>query len=110
MIEGIRDSQHYKVPVWFYSGTVFKISPEDLVGMVEILESDEWNQDETLKLCTSEEVRRLAKDFKKGTSSLSEEAEHNIVIGTGKLLSTLMIARTTSTSWFKKPLPILNGR
>lgn len=87
LINGIRKDQHYKTPVWIYSGTVFEISPEDLVGMVEVLETEEWESDETLRFCTSKEVRRLAKDFKKGASSLSAVAKEDIVMGSSKLLS-----------------------
>lgn len=64
LMRGIRRSQGYHTPVWFYSGTIFEISPEDLLGIVQILKRREgvsWATHRVVGQCTSIDIHRLGK-------------------------------------------------
>ncbi len=97
-IKRIRKFQDNQPPVWFYSGTVFEVSPNDLHGIFEVLEDDSWLTHPILGECTSAKVTELGKTFKK--ADISEDARADLVKGTSLLLRTAMIARTTETKWW----------
>jgi SNF2 family DNA or RNA helicase len=101
-IRRIRKFQDNQLPVWFYSGTVFEVSPNDLHGIFEILEDDSWSTHPILKNCTSKKVIELGKTFKK--ADISADARADLVKGTSLLLRTAMIARTTETKWWGGPI------
>src|SRR2546423_7818971 len=89
--------QDGQLPVWFYLGIVFEVSPNDLHGIFEILEDDSWLTHLILKNCTSKRVIELRKTFKK--VDISIDARVDLVKRTSLLLRTAMIARTIETKW-----------
>lgn len=78
MVREIRKRQGNKIPVWFYSGTVCKGSPQDLCGVTEVLEDEAiWDADPTFQRCRSTQLAELGKAFKRASANMptSEKTE-----------------------------------
>jgi hypothetical protein len=64
-IRQIPKFQDGQLPVWFYSGTIFEVSFNNLHGIFEILEDDSRSTQPILQGCMSKKVIKLGKIFKK---------------------------------------------
>lgn len=52
LMKNMRQKQRYATTAWFYSRNVFEVSLEVLLGMVEVLEAEDWVNNET-RYCRS---------------------------------------------------------